>query len=225
MLKNRYNILYINLAKSIDRNIDIKSHLKDHNLEGHRINAIDGRRLKCEQYRKIVADELDIDEYKLEPEYWLNRSNFNSLSRDIDNILPRVGCFLSHIKVLLYAQKQDYDGVCIFEDDVIIKDSIHDELVIPDNTDIMYLGGIFSFTEPPSPNDNPTIRINNLFKLFATSAYIIPTREKITEILNILYSIFNEGKSRDKHKDWRSGHIKLRALSIDRFFINYFQKL
>ena len=55
-------------------------------------------------------------------------------------------------------------------------------------------------------------------------AYIIPTREKIIEIYNVLMSVFNQGKAHDKHKDWRSGVPKMRAQAIDLAYVNHFQK-
>ena len=41
---------------------------------------------------------------------------------------------------------------------------------------------------------------------------------------NVLMSVFNDGKSHDKHKDWRSGSFKLRAQAIDLMYVNHFQK-
>ena len=37
-------------------------------------------------------------------------------------------------------------------------------------------------------------------------------------------SVFNDGKSHDKHKEWRSGEYKLRAQAIDLAYVNHFQK-
>ena len=222
-----FNILYINLKEHEKRNKIFINNFAKYNITTKRIEAINGKKLGNKQYRKYISKQLNIPEHKLEPEWWLNRSNFNSLSRSIDNILPRVGLFLTHIKCLLYALNNNYNGVVLLEDDSIPLSNVKQKLTIPKNTDIYYLGGTFSQIEKPNVKNinKKYIRCDpNKFKLYGTFAMLIPNYNKIYEILNVLYSVFNEGKSKDKHPDWRTGNIKLRALSIDRFYVNHFQK-
>ena len=59
----------------------------------------------------------------------------------------KVGCFRSHIHAIRYAQNKNLSSVLIFEDDVIVRDNIHELATIPfpsDNWDILYLGGILT---------------------------------------------------------------------------------
>ena len=219
-------ILFINLEKDKKRKEKLVKQLKKYNLKYQRINAVFGKDLLNKPYRDKLSKELNIPEIKLRPEYWLNRSNFKSLSRDLKNILPRVGLFLSHLRALKYACDNKLDKIVILEDDAIILPTILQKLMVPINTDIYYLGGTFSNIEKHvKKNKNEFIFIDpEKFKLFGTFGYLIPSFNKIIEILGVLYSVFNEGPSKDKHELWRSGKIKLRAQSIDRFYVNWFQK-
>ena len=71
----------------------------------------------------------------------------------------------------------------------------------------------------------PYISIDgDILKMVGGFAYIIPTREKMIEIYNVLMSVFNGGKGHDKHKDWRSGVPKMRAQAIDLMYVNHYQK-
>jgi FkbM family methyltransferase len=59
----------------------------------------------------------------------------------------KVGCFRSHIHAIRYAQNKNLSSVLIFEDDVLVRDNIHELATIPlpsDNWDILYLGGILT---------------------------------------------------------------------------------
>uniref|UniRef100_A0A6C0J0S2 Glycosyl transferase family 25 domain-containing protein n=1 Tax=viral metagenome TaxID=1070528 RepID=A0A6C0J0S2_9ZZZZ len=219
-------ILYINLEKDKTRKTKLESQLNKFNFNYHRIDAIYGKDLLKKKYRDIISKELYISEIKLRPSYWLNRSNFKSLSRDLNNILPRVGLFLSHLRALKYAYDNSFNNVVILEDDAIILPNILQKLLVPIDTDIYYLGGTFSnLPNNLKKNPNKYIFIDpDKFKLFGTFGYLIPSFNKIIEILSVIYSVFNVGPSKDKHELWRTGEIKLRAQSIDRFYVNWFQK-
>jgi len=60
----------------------------------------------------------------------------------------KVGCFRSHINAIRYAQEKNLSTVLILEDDVLIRENIHELATIPfpchGNWDILYLGGILT---------------------------------------------------------------------------------
>ena len=64
----------------------------------------------------------------------------------------KVGCFRSHIKAIQYAQSKNLSSVLIVEDDIVIRDNIHElaNVALPGGGDgdggwdILYLGGILT---------------------------------------------------------------------------------
>jgi len=60
----------------------------------------------------------------------------------------KVGCFRSHINAIRYAQDKNLSSVLILEDDVLIRENIHELAAIPfpshGKWDILYLGGILT---------------------------------------------------------------------------------
>lgn len=60
----------------------------------------------------------------------------------------KVGCFRSHINAIRYAQEKNLSSVLILEDDVLIRENIHELASIPfpchGGWDILYLGGILT---------------------------------------------------------------------------------
>jgi GR25 family glycosyltransferase involved in LPS biosynthesis len=55
---------------------------------------------------------------------------------------PVRGCLESHINIIKWAKQNNYKQVCIFEDDVIIRKSLEEIENIPENYDMLYLGGL-----------------------------------------------------------------------------------
>lgn len=213
------NCYYINLMESPERDNYMKNQLSKNNININRVQAIKGRCLKDEPFKCLVSALLDIDKKFLTEEWLLNRSNFKTLSRDIDYILPRFGLYLSTLRALQQAQNDGHKSCVIMEDDCIIKDKIE----IPDiNADIIYLGATFA-GEKYTVGDKKIIKVEaDKIKLFGTFAYYV---KDIKSMIRILKSPFQIGKKGyDKHEDWRSGHIKLRCQNIDNFFKNYYQK-
>ena len=214
------NCYYINLPTSKDRNRYMMNQLSKNNIDIHRVSGIRGLGLKTKEFRMIVSNMLEIDEKYLEEEWLSCRSNFKTLSSDIDYILPRFGLYLSTIRALMQAQKDGHKSCVILEDDCIINQPI----AIPkiENADIIYLGATFQ-GDRYTKADEYIIKVEpKKIKLFGTFAYYI---QDIKSMLRILKSPFQPGpKGYDKHKDWRSGHIKLRCQNIDNFLKNYFQK-
>lgn len=212
------NVYYINLKDSVERNRYMQIELSKNNIEINRVQGICGKMLKDDVYRWLVSRLLNINGKYLETDWLMNRSNFKTLSSDIDYILPRFGLYLSTIRALMQAKSDGHKSCIILEDDIIITKSID----IPDiiDADIIYLGATFQGDRYQNGN---IIKVNpKKIKLWGTFAYYI---KDIESMLRILKSPFQVGKKGyDKHIDWKSGHVKLRCQNIDNFYKNYFQK-
>lgn len=226
-------ILYINLEKDKNRNKEFIDNLNTLELRNiKRIEGILGSDLNKENIRNELSKYLGIPKEKLKPSYYEKKTNFNCYARDIDHIMPKVGCYLSHLKCLDYAIKNNYKSVLILEDDAIILPSIKDKISIPDNSDIIYFGGFFDKKKDVMINksDNlPYIKIDNkIFKIFGTYGYYLPNNNKIKELYNIFFSIYNNDKSQiPKHTNinqLKQGDLRSVAYPADRMIINSLQK-
>ena len=233
-----FNIVYINLDSRPERADSIEKQLRKNGLNATRISAINGKKLRDKSYRQKIAQELDIaNSENLSPNFWMNRSNFKTMIKKEDPILGRVGCFLSHMKVMKTALEKGWDNVLVLEDDVMILPGSSDAKInIPDtdNVDIHYFGGMFwhsgkndfktSAVQPKNP-DTSWINVDPKYlKLIGTFAYSVNNPQKMQDIYNFCKSVFIGGKGHDKHDEWRSGNIKMRAQAMDFLYINHFQK-
>ena len=212
------NVFYINRNVDTNRNIYMQNQLTRLGILGTRVEAVEGNLLfNDNSYREKVQDILKIDKRYFEPEWVLNRSNFKVMTSLPTSVYPRFGLYLSTIKALMTAQDHGLNSCTILEDDAIIKSNVK-TAVVPE-ADVVYLGGTFL---GPHDSDDELIKIkSDRLKVFGTFGYIV---QDINSILKILKAPFQDGQSFDKHADWRSGNIKLRAQSIDNFYKNYFQK-
>jgi len=68
------------------------------------------------------------------------------LMNNINTEDTKVGCFRSHIKAIQYAHSKNLSSVLIVEDDIVIRDNIHElaNVSLPGGWDILYLGGILT---------------------------------------------------------------------------------
>ena len=72
---------------------------------------------------------------------------------------------------------------------------------------------------------DPVIKIDNEnFKLWGCYSYILPSKQAIKDVYNVISSVFLQGPGKDIHRDWRTGQIRLRATNIDTMYINFFQR-
>lgn len=215
------DIYYLNLNESENRRDYMELQSEKLQKKLNRIPAVNGSKLKDRCYSHLTAIRAGLTIDQCRPAYYLNRTNFKTMSMNIDNILPKVGLYLTTIIALKTAIKNKSQGCIILEDDAIIN-----SLEIPpiDNADIIYLGG--SISGSSYDEEKTIIKINpEKVKIYGTFGYCIPTFEKMKEILQVLLSPYIDAfKGFDKHDNWRSGQVKLRVQSIDLFFINYFQK-
>ena len=220
-------IFYINLNSNKKRKEILEKNLNSLRLTAERIEGIEGLRLFSNAYVDEVASLLDIEREKIKPEYFTNRKNFSTLSRDVKIILPKVGCLLSHLACLKKAYDQQLDHVLILEDDaVLLPDILKRKIELPAGTDIFYLGGTFKHLMPSDyPDDIDIIPIKpEQIKLFGAFAYYLPTRKSIEDVYKVTRSIFLDGKSKKKSEHWRTGQVRLMAGPFDRLLINHFQK-
>lgn len=200
MKLNNLNIFYINLAKNTIRNDFMINQFKQLGLNNYkRVDAIDGQLLSQEDKK-----------------YWLDKKNFKTLVGYLDKevnqqkVMGRVGCYLSHMNCLKDAIDNELDNVLILEDDVNINRlSEFDKCFIPANCDIYYLGGTFWDKDKHNKKLN-IIRSNlqidtTICKVAAASSYLIPSKEKIKYVYDIL--------------------TKVKPSAIDNLLINHIQKL
>lgn len=192
------------------------------------IDGIDGIRLSNSDYREKIANELEINEFCLTSSWLMNRSNFKTMSKRLNFILPRFGLFLSWIKCLKVAIDENLDHLLILESDSTPKvNNLHDlDFYIPKDAGLIYLGGSIPYEKKIDLNKlYQQWKINtNYLKIYGTFGILIPSKEKIHELYRVLKSVFLDDKSYDKHKYWKSGNIKLRCQAIDIFLINHYQK-
>lgn len=99
--KIKIPIYYINLKRSPDRNIYMKSQLKKYNLFGKRIDAIDGNEINMHDGNFKLNDNMFID--------YTNKYNNCSIYE--------LACTLSHLKAIHTAYIDNNDYALILEDD------------------------------------------------------------------------------------------------------------
>jgi len=222
-----YPILYINLEKDTKRRLVLENDLNKLKNSYNRIDAIYGKNLHNRKYRNSVAKLLGVHPSKLHPNYWMDRHNFKSMSMNENNILARVGAYLSHLKSVKYAYENNYDKLMIMEDDACPLVNFYEEFPVPKDVDILYAGGYFIKQDDYNPDyQSSLIPINTEeFKLVGAYSYILPNRKAIETVYRVLMSVFLHGKGHDKDDNWRSGKVRLRATNIDVMYVNYFQKL
>jgi len=222
-----YPILYINLDKDKKRRIVLEKDLNKIKADFTRVEAVYGKNLYNDKYRHKIAKILGVHHTKLHPNYWMDRHNFKSMSMNENNILARVGCYLSHVISVKQAYDKGFDKLMVFEDDACPLVNFYEEFPVPKDADMVYPGGYFIKQDNYNPDyQSSLIPINTEeFKMAGTYSYILPNKKAIETVYKVLMSVFLQGKGHDKDDNWRSGKVRLRATNIDFMYINYFQKL
>ena len=221
-----YPVLYINMKKDIKRKFYLESDLKNLGMKYTRIEAVEGKRLYDDKYQNEISSMLNVSPEVMNPQFWLSRKNFKTMCSNPDITLARVGCYLSHLKSIKYAIDNDYEAVYIMEDDCKPLSNFYDRFTLPQNSDILYTGGYFARGDKFNPSlPDPVIKIDNEnFKLWGCYSYILPSKQAIKDVYNVISSVFLQGPGKDIHRDWRTGKIRLRATNIDTMYINFFQR-
>ena len=223
-----FHILYINLDRRPERMNNIEKQFSKLNLLNRvtRISAIDGQQI--DSHVNELAEEFNTIPSKMNSKFWLNRSNFKTMCRDSTRVMGRVGCYLSHLRAIKYAQNNQLLPVLIFEDDCIFNITKDTEFIPPpEDNDMFYLGGLFwHLTEnPPLSDSDIWAKVNpNKLKLICAFSYGFNNLINIDNTITLLTSVWNEGKSCDKPRDWKSGEQKIRATSLDIMYVNFIQK-
>tara|TARA_B110000211_G_C14083005_1_gene555442 strand:+ start:2683 stop:3537 length:855 start_codon:yes stop_codon:yes gene_type:complete len=220
-------ILYINLKRDVSRRTILENDLRQIDATFKRVDAVYGKDLYDNAFRKKIAKKLGVHERQLHPEFWFNRSNFKTMDNKQNSILSKVGCYLSHLIALKTAMDSGYDKVLILEDDAMPLINAFSAFSIPKNADLFYLGGGYIHnTSSTFTSKKKTIRIDtDKFKIACTHSYIVPTKENIKNIYKLFMAVFLEGKGHDKPDDWKNNTIRLRAQTSDFMLINFVQKL
>ena len=149
-------IYFINL----DENIDRWNKLSHKNII--RFPAINGKKI---DKNKLIKDNII--------------SSINNLQ------LGQIGCALSHISVLKLIQKQDEQYGLILEDDVIIPDNFSvNQLKLPNNFDLLFLGGCNIKGEKISENLIKPIKIDGTYNLCWHA--VLVNKNSVQKILDLL---------------------------------------
>ena len=116
-----------------------------------------------------------------------------------DKNIGALGCFLSHKLAL---QKAGHRDCVILEDDISINFNVNTDILIPEDTDICYLGG---WAKYDSKYFSPKIGINKInskeVKQYSTYAYYVKSPKLILSLMK-----------------------KYRPKSLDCFYIAFLQK-
>ena len=220
------HILYINLKEDTEKRKRIEHQLDSLKLSYTRVDAVRGSKLRNLAYRKKISKLLNVPMNKLSYKFWTDRKNFKTMCNSHSKILNKVGCYLSHLLAMIIANKKNLKSVVILEDDADIQNNYNKDIKVPKDADMVYIGGSFFQKEDKIPKYlRKLIKVDtDIFKIAGTFGYIIPNSNTIQDIINVTKSVFLPGKGKDKHKDWRTGKIRLRAQAMDFMYINFFQK-
>jgi len=125
-------IIIINLERAKERRIEIVTQLHKQDIPYKVLNAFD-------------ADDFNNPSYDLITKRPMKAfANLNPNRRKMR--LSDIGCILSHISAIKFAQTLRTDKVLIFEDDCVLSPDFKERLKliqeVPNDADIIYLGGI-----------------------------------------------------------------------------------
>ena len=207
-----FKILYINLDRRPERRRNIEDELKRLGLKGTRISAVDGQSFSPE-----------------EQDYWMDRKNFNTLSREPSKVFGRVGCYLSHLKLMKYALDHRIEPLLVLEDDCkFLCDRNDVSITMPKDADIFYLGGLYWWKTDKNDEENDydqyggdqnDMTFENMkdylyydkyiqilpkyFRIACTFAYVLPTLEHIRNLFTTM--------------------LEVKKKAVDMMYVTYFQ--
>ena len=130
---DEFIIYYINLDRSVKRKENVEKLLKENDLIGNRISAVDGKK-------------IDIDDAKYKKYFKKSKTAYNHYKDDYDTDKKHIGhfgCFLSHMKTYKKFLETNYKYAIIFEDDMEIdnfKNKLNKSIKnVPSDWDIILL--------------------------------------------------------------------------------------
>jgi len=167
---------YINLEKSKDRDKEMMSQQKEHNLPLQRINGVNGN-----DFESTTNGEITLNSFK--------KINFINKFEDVagENSKPVLGCTLSHLKAIYAAFVNNEEMAMILEDDTSFVTYNHwsnkiDEIVKNAPSDWRIIN-LFHFCD--KSKDTRYIS-NDESTCLSTTCYLI-NKKGITEIINSVF--------------------------------------
>ena len=211
--------LIINIPDSVERLKLITTQCKNKKIPHIVVEGVVGNNLYKPDYRYRQGLELGILEEKLRPTYFMDKKNFQCYSKVQDKIMPKVGCFLSHIKAVRLAYTLKLKSVLILEDDIKFDDQLLEQLKKYEGIerDIVYVGG--HSKELPEKICGTEINCND-FKLYGTYGYYLPSQKAIKKLLQAFQGSFKPGKKKLKIRN-PSGDIRM-LMAIDKYYMKFF---
>ena len=209
--------IFINLEKSASRRESMVKQLNERFGYCVIVEGVDGLQLKNKSYRNKISKDLLIPSDKLRPEYYLNRKNFHCLSKDINKILPKIGCFLSHLKVLKIAIDNNWDKILIMEDDISIININYENIENKKDFDMIYLGAVTKNKLDNSWEQHGYFHLDKI-EINGTFGYYLKTKEIIERIYNGMVSVYKSGIQKMKY----DVDSRLRLCAVDLFYRRYF---
>ena len=88
--------IYINLEKDKEKNKRITQILSALKVKHTRQEAVYGKQLSDATYRNKTAFNFGVHPSMMDISFWMNRSNFKTMTKYQSAVLPKVGAFLSH---------------------------------------------------------------------------------------------------------------------------------
>jgi len=174
----------INMKKDFKRLNYIKKECKKNNIIFEIFNGIDGIKLNINQLKNNNTIKLH------------QNSFFNHNRQGRKSLKGSIGCALTHISIWKKIAKSKKQHTLILEDDVIITPNFWNKFniyskQIPNNWDIIFLGGVRIFGKKISKNIiKATSTTNNLMNNCGLYAYII-NKNSAQKLINITNPITN----------------------------------
>ena len=171
------NIRVINLPRRVDRKEHIIRQLLNHSIipskNGH-CRIVDGYDSK--EHGKDKAEKALRETGFTKP--------FYSWSSNKDLILGRMGCTISHMRILKEAVEEGLDNILVLEDDAVIRT---DKFPLPPDG-LCYLGGLVENTFVRSKEVDFKEHWNDVdnYKVWGTHCYLVEGKDEISKLYHSL---------------------------------------
>lgn len=176
--------IVINMKKDKERLDYIKKQCQKANIKFERFNGIDGTKLNIDKLEKNKSIQFH------------KNSFFNHDRQGRSSLKGSIGCALTHKKIWEQIINSDKKNTLIFEDDVIIPKNFLKKFnfyskQIPNNWDIIFLGGVRIFGKKITKNVIKAVSTpDNIMNNCGLYAYII-NKNSAKKLINICNPINN----------------------------------
>lgn len=224
-----FNIIYLTKKSNLSRQEHMEHILNSASLKYTKIYAIDGYDILEYKYRRWLSNTLKIPLSKLNTSWLFNNENFKRRTKVIEKHLLDVGCFLSHMCAIKYAYDNSWENVLIIEDDADLLEHMETiEFKIPENSTILYFGGLFQKMWSSSTIDTKGdwIRINpEEIKIHGSYSYGIIGEDIIKNYYNSFQRVFkDEMRTFDTIRRFCETDGRIRGSTIDCHLQSFYQK-